>query len=291
MTMQYVFGQLICSTRIAAAYLFGQAFRTINNGNYCEKTWAELFDVSQTLENDILLKIQNGCLLSCSTMCVKVCYGISTLCMIASLCNKIEAIANKKGVHHVQTYSLKLKGVVAVIAFLNLMFLAYIIVVEMVRWTTYGFDSWFIPNNVVAEQQYFRSKLMQSGLTFGVQYFIFAILFAILFRKLFTLLNLPVLQRAFGEFSKSIKMLKIQAAVFTATYFLRAIFFSVLGVVFLIVPSIFWRMELFFIVGTVLEGPNLFYLYISHYRNFGAEEIAMSRIQRSQVIGRSGKTA
>lgn len=85
-------------------------------------------------------------------------------------------------------------------------------------------------------------------------------------------------------------MLKLQAAVFTFTYILRAIFFSILGVVYLVIPSIFWRMELFFIVGTILEGPNLFYLYLSHYRNFVAEDIAKSRIQRSQVINKSAKT-
>lgn len=54
--------------------------------------------------------------------------------------------------------------------------------------------------------------------------------------------------------------------MFLSTYLLRLVMLSLIGVLWHIVKTYFWRWELFLTASVLSDAPNLFFLYVTHYR-------------------------
>jgi hypothetical protein len=100
---------------------------------------------------------------------------------------------------------------------------------------------------------------------YGSEYFILALMFILVFNKLFAIIKEPSIQFAFSKFgAKRDRLIKL-AAIFVSTYFIRGVINLILGNYDIIAPGVMLRWELYLTITTVLEVPNLFYLYATHY--------------------------
>jgi hypothetical protein len=77
---------------------------------------------------------------------------------------------------------------------------------------------------------------------------------------------------AMPEYFKDLIKRKQQLVWFTAllifSYYVRALFFFLVGDLRLIVKSAFWQLELYFVMTALVEAPNLFFLFAYHYQTF-----------------------
>ena len=103
---------------------------------------------------------------------------------------------------------------------------------------------------------------------FGIEYFIVAILMLAVFWKYFNLLKQELMVIIFAEFYKMRSSMKCLSFIFIVTYLLRGFMFFFIGEYHNYIPSTFERYELYFIVSTLLEVPNLIWLYTMHYKDF-----------------------
>lgn len=62
--------------------------------------------------------------------------------------------------------------------------------------------------------------------------------------------------------------MKKAAVIFTTCYFLRSAMFLFLGYYHYFIQSVFWRFELYFIISTLFEVPNLVMIYVTNYNEF-----------------------
>lgn len=116
-----------------------------------------------------------------------------------------------------------------------------------------------------------------------------ALLFILLLCKFFQLIDEPELKN-FTDFKDQRQSLKTLSYFYVTTFVLRSIIFLTLGHVDAILGKnkSFEKYEIFLVLSTVLEAPNIFFLYLSHYKSFKKEaptdpEITMDRYSASQI--------
>ena len=117
-------------------------------------------------------------------------------------------------------------------------------------------------------QDNLRNSIRRVGLSFGIQYFVICILLIIVMIKLFRLLREPRLLRVYQSLGPKERNLKCMAIFLISTQLIRSFLFCIFGIYYTIIKSSFVRYELYIILSTLLEVPNLFLLYITHYFQF-----------------------
>ena len=108
--------------------------------------------------------------------------------------------------------------------------------------------------------------------------------------KFFDLLERPELT-GFADFKEQRQSLKMLSYFYVTTFYFRAVLYGCLGsykTIFGNTPE-YVLYELFLVVSTILELPNLFFMYSSHFKSFReekspeAEEIDVDRYSASEI--------
>lgn len=104
--------------------------------------------------------------------------------------------------------------------------------------------------------------------------FLVAVFYSLVCWRLFYFLSKPELLQTFSEFRAQKKSMQVLAGIFITCYFARSTLFLMMGHYSKIVNSVFWRYELYFIISTLFEVPNLCMTYITNYSDFKGSEVS-----------------
>jgi len=103
-------------------------------------------------------------------------------------------------------------------------------------------------------------------LIYAPESFIIAVLFGLVNYFMIKLLKTKSIAKAYAEFST--KYIQQYAIVFVVSYLLRTIILSMMGVYKVIIKDSYNRLIIYLVVTTCMETPNLFYIYMTHYKDF-----------------------
>ena len=113
------------------------------------------------------------------------------------------------------------------------------------------------------------------GIFFGVEYFWIAIFLSVSLRRMFGYVD--ELQVEFQDVFVRKEQLRGYAIFFVATFMVRAFLFSLIGWYHVFIQNVVIRYEVYFLVSTLLEAPNLFFLYANHYQAFKPSSVDTSK--------------
>jgi hypothetical protein len=93
-------------------------------------------------------------------------------------------------------------------------------------------------------------------------------MFVVVLRLFFKLIDDPELKN-FNDFKDQRKSLMTLSYFYVVTFFLRSVLFATFGHYKGV--GVFLKYEFYLLFSTILEVPNMFFLYMTHYRSFKKE--------------------
>jgi hypothetical protein len=205
------------------------------------------------------------------TMTMKICLGMVTVMMVLALYLKVDIIYSQYGVDQWEKrYRYFVYTSMLLVFILNIAYGSHLIMKA-----NYDWEHYFTGFNVIFNAQYYGAwwgKILTFlGLFTGIQFGVLTILFTVILVKFIRLIGKPGL-KDMNDFRGQKDTLKQLSYFFIGTFACRTLLSFMISRYDLFIPQPWTRWELWLVIGTVVELPNMFYTYLTHYQSFKEED-------------------